>query len=65
MSAMAFDPRRRYSVIQDYDGLHVVPTYRVIQRGETLLCSASLVECGKFVADYLAKIAARDVAEAS
>jgi hypothetical protein len=61
---MRFDPRRRYSVIEDFDGLHIVPTYRVIQRGETLLCSASLVECGNFVAAYLARIAARTVAQA-
>ena len=61
---MAFDPRRRYSVIEDFDGLHVIPTYRVIRRGETLLCSASLRECGDFVAAYLAKIAAGEVAVA-
>lgn len=59
---MGFDPRRRYSVIKDFDGLHVVPTYRVIHRGETLLSSATLLECGNFVAAYLAKIGASDVA---
>jgi hypothetical protein len=58
----AFDPRRRYNVIEDFDGLHVVPMYRVIQRGETLLLSASLLECGHFVAAYLGKIAAGDIA---
>jgi hypothetical protein len=40
----------------------VVPTYRVIRRGETLLYSATLRECGNFVAAYLAKIGASDVA---
>ena len=59
---MAFDPRRRYSVIEDFDGLHIVPMYRVIRRGETLLLSASLLECGNFVAAYLREIAAGDVA---
>lgn len=59
---MAFDPRRRYSVIEDFDGLHVVPMYRVIRRGETLLLSGSLLECGNFVAAYLGKIAAGDAA---
>jgi hypothetical protein len=55
---MKFDPERHYSVVEDYDGLHVVPTYHVIRRGETLLFCASLVACGNFVAAYLAKIAA-------
>lgn len=57
--AMAFDPQRHYSVVEDFDGLHVIPTYRVIRHGETLLCSADLAACGHFVAAYLAQIAAR------
>jgi hypothetical protein len=57
-AAKALDPQRRYSVVQDFDGLHIVPTYRIIQHGETLLCGASLLECGDFVAAYLAKSAA-------
>ena len=56
--AMALDPQRHYSVVEDFDGLHIVPTYRVIRGGETLLCSASLAACGNFVAAYLAHIAA-------
>ena len=60
----AFDPRRRYIVIEDFDGLHVVPTCRVIRRGETLLCSAGLADCGWFVAAYLVEIGAGNVAEA-
>jgi hypothetical protein len=60
----AFHPRRRYSVIEDFDGLHVVPTLSVIRRGETLVWSASLAECGEFVAAYLAEIAAGNVADA-
>jgi hypothetical protein len=61
-AAKALDPQRRYSVVQDFDGLHIVPTYRIIRRGETLLCGASLLDCGNFVAAYVAKIAAGDVA---
>lgn len=57
-AAMAFDPQRHYSVVEDFDGLHVIPMYRVIRRSETLLCSASLAACGNFVAAYLARIAA-------
>lgn len=54
---MAFDPQHHYSVVEDLDGLHVIPTYRVIPRGATLLWSASLLSCGNFVATYLARIA--------
>jgi len=57
-AGMAFDPQRHYSVVEDFDGLHVVPMYRVIRASETLLCNASLAACGAFVAAYLAQIAA-------
>jgi len=54
---VALDPKRHYSVVEDLDGLHIIPTYRVIPRGATLLWSASLLPCGNFVATYLAQIA--------
>ena len=54
-----FDPQHHYSVVEDFDGLHIIPTYRVIRRGETLLCSAELAACGHFAAAYLTQIAAR------
>jgi hypothetical protein len=54
---MAFDPQHHYSVVEDFDGLHVIPMYRVIRRSETLLCNASLASCGAFVAAYLEQIA--------
>ena len=57
-AGMAFDPQRHYSVVEDFDGLHVVPMYRVIRRSETLLCNASLAACGHFVAANLEQIAA-------
>ena len=62
---MAFDPQRHYSVVEDFDGLHVIPTYRVIRRGETLLCSASLAACGRFIDAYLTAIAAGHDARAA
>jgi hypothetical protein len=55
---MSFDPQRLYSVIEDSDGLHVVPMYRIITGGNTLLCSFSLISCGVFVAAYLTEISA-------
>lgn len=55
---MAYDRQRLYSVVEDFDSLHVVPMYRVIARGQTLLCNGSLSSCGHFVAAYLAQIAA-------
>lgn len=55
---MTFDPQRHYRVVEDFDGLHIVPTYRVIRGGETLLFNAGLVVCGNFVAAYLGRIAA-------
>lgn len=55
---MALDPQRHYSVVEDFDGLHIVPTYRVIRGGERLLFNAGLVACGNFVAAYLERIAA-------
>ena len=55
---MAFDPQRLYSVIRDRDGLHIVPAYRVIPGGKTLLSCESLASCATFAGTYLTRIAA-------
>jgi hypothetical protein len=55
---MTFDAGRLYSVVEDSDGLHIVPPYRFIRGGKTLLSCASLAACGEFVAAHLAQIPA-------
>jgi hypothetical protein len=52
------EPDRLYQVVEDFDGLHIVPTYRVISDGTVLLQGFSLLSCAVFAATYISQLAA-------
>ena len=55
---MALERDRVYQVVEDFDGLHIVPTYRVITGGTVLLQGFSLLACAVFSATYITQITA-------
>ena len=55
---MPLELDRLYQVVEDFDGLHIVPTYRVISNGTVLLQGFSLMSCAVFAATYISQLAA-------
>jgi hypothetical protein len=55
---MAYNLQGAYNVVEDFDGLHIVPSYRILEGGEILLCTAPLRSCAVFVGTYIRQIAA-------
>jgi hypothetical protein len=55
---MALHTEGRFNVVEDFDGLHIVPTYRVMSGGAVIMCTAKLMACGVFVATYVSQLVA-------
>ncbi len=55
---MALRTEGVFNVVEDLDGLHIVPSYRAMPGGAVILCTSSLMACGVFAATYVSQIVA-------